>query len=336
MIIAPRFAPALSACCLAAAGLLAVSAAEVAYAQPASGRTLPKPRVFAPGVLTTIPADVAPEETVDVHDLVELRSNPELEWQPELSPESRTLFSRSQQVRFRRDIYCLEFSFKPLRMIWVDLPTADGGMEKTLVWYLVYQVRNTGGVLGPTDPTVRQTRFESAPAAKQVDDPRRFVPHFVLEGHELNADGQRLYRAYLDRVVPAAIEPIRRRETPGRVLHNSVSIAEEPLAPVGERDAEGVWGVAMWRGVDPEIDFFSVYVRGLSNAYQWADTPGEYQPGDPPGKGRTFVRKTLQLCFWRPGDRFLEHESEVHFGAPKGRESLYGVDEGVAHRWVYR
>lgn len=319
-----------------AACVLIPATSAVVSAQSASGRPLPKPRVFAPGVLTTIPVDVSPEETVANHDIIELRSNAELPWDPELVSKSRTLHSRASRVRFERDIWCLEFSFKPLRMMWVDLPTASGGVEKTLVWYLVYQVRNTGDVLGPAAPSVKPEDFDAAAATTKSEQARRFVPNFVLEGHELNAAGQRLYRVYLDRVIPAALEPIRRRETPGRVLHTSASIAETPIPVASDRNAEGVWGVAMWQGVDPEIDFFSVYTRGLTNAYRWSDTPGAYQPGDPPGKGRNFTRKTLQLCFWRPGDRFLEHESEVHFGPPTGKEFLYGVEKGQAHRWIYR
>lgn len=296
---------------------------------------MPKPRVFAPGVLTTIPVEIASDETVAAHDVVELLANSDLDWTPELASKTRTLYSRAKQTRFRRDVWCLEFSFKPLRMIWVDVPQASGEMKKTLVWYLVYQVRNTGSTLSPTDPTERAS-FDSARLPQKVETARRFLPNFLLEGHELDRDGNRLYREYVDRYIPAALEPIRRREVPGRVLHTSVSIAEAPIPVSAEENTEGVWGVAMWEGVDPEIDFFSIYVRGLTNAYQWTDTPGAFRVGDPPGKGRNFVRKTLQLCFWRPGDGFLEHESEVRYGAPLGKESLYGVNKGVAHRWVYR
>ena len=55
----------------------------------------------------------------------------------------------SADVKFRRDIWCLEFSFKPLRMIEVDVPTL--GRHANLVWYLVYRVRNTGQVLKPVE-----------------------------------------------------------------------------------------------------------------------------------------------------------------------------------------
>src|SRR5690606_1259012 len=99
---------------------------------------------------------------------------------------------------------------------------------------------------------------------------------------------------------------------------------------------EGVWGVAMWEDIDPNIDFFSIYVGGLTNAYDWADPPGAFQAGDPPGKGRRFTQKMLQLNFWRPGDEHLEHEREIRFGVAPGRADLYGVGDGVAYRWVYQ
>jgi hypothetical protein len=77
-------------------------------------------------------------------------------------------------------------------------------------------------------------------------------------------------------------------------------------------------------------------VGGLTNAYQWEDLAGAYQAGDPPGKGRRFARKMLQLNFWRPGDEMLPDEREFRFGAPIGKSDLYGVPDGVAYRWVYR
>ena len=55
-----------------------------------------------------------------------------------------------------------------------------------------------------------------------------------------------------------------------------------------------------------------------------------------PGAGRSFVRKTLQLNFWRPGDELLQDEREIRYGVPVGKADLYGVDDGVAYRWVYR
>src|SRR5687767_1343943 len=84
-------------------------------------------RRIAPGIETTIPIDWDATETRSVHDLVDiLHRFPDLEWTPNYVPKTATLFEKSKQVSFRRPIWNLEFTFKPLRMIRVDVPQADG------------------------------------------------------------------------------------------------------------------------------------------------------------------------------------------------------------------
>jgi len=282
-------------------------------------------RRLAPGVLTTIAPDLQPDETHSTHDVVELHTREELNWTPHLTPKNQTLFARSQGTQFRRPIWCLQFSFKPLRMIRVDLPQPSGKMQRKLVWYLVYRVVNTGERLLPSE------KGDDGLAPQPSDGPIRFEPQFVLESQET-------HKQYLDRLIPAAIGPIRRREDPRRRLLTSVEMAQHPIPVSTEREDRGVWGVAMWIDVDPTIDFFSVYIQGLSNAYRWTDKvgAGAYKPGDPLGKGRKFFHKTLQLNFWRPGDAYQEHEEEIRFGTPTGNARRYGVEEGVDSTWVYR
>lgn len=313
-----------SVCCLVAvaAACSSISVNSVAAAAP---------RDFAPGVVTTIPPDFEPEETVSTHDLVEIRANPDSKWQPELMTASRTLYGMSEGVKFRRDVSCLEFSFKPLRLIQVDVPGPNGQMERKLVWYMVYAVRNAGEAMRPSVKDDVVATAEMVPAG-----PVQFVPSFVLEAHDLTADGQPVQKAYLDRVIPAALRAIQAREARGRKLLDSTQMAEQILEPGDGRADNRVWGVAMWTDVDPRIDFFSVFVGGLTNAYRWEDPAGAYAAGDAPGKGRTFNRKTLQLNFWRPGDEHLQDEKEIRFGVARGKGDLYDVSEGVAYRWVYR
>lgn len=289
------------------------------------------PRVFARGVVTTIPPDLQPENTTSVHDMVEIRANESLRWQPKTLPATRTLYNRAENVRFSREVWGLEFAFKPLRMIRVDVPQPDGSLQRKLYWYLVYRITNNGDRLKPNLSDTGE--FTAEPAEPQ---PVTFLPHFVLQGQDVDASGQKIYKAYLDRLVPPVMETIRRREIPHRVLLDSVEMAETPI-PVSSPDEDrSVWGVAIWEDVDPEIDFLSIFVSGLTNAHIWSDQPGAFQPGDPIGKGRSIVSKTLQLNFWRPGDEFLESETEIRFGVPSGRADLYGVAEGVAYEWVFR
>lgn len=290
---------------------------------PISARTAP--RTFARGVVTTIAPEIEPEETSSVHDMVEITANQQLEWTPKLSPISETLYSKAQDARFSHEVWGLEFSFKPLRMIEVDLPTG-----RKLLWYMVYNVKNNGARLKPVAD--ESGEFTAAVAEPQ---PVEFLPHFVLEGQDRDSSGKRIYKAYLDRIVPGAVEVIRRREVPGRQLLHSAQMAETPIA-VAKDDGGEVWGVAIWEDVDPEMDFFSIYVSGLTNAHIWTDTPGAYKAGDPAGKGRRVVSKVLQLNFWRPGDEFLENEREIRYGVPTDKADLYGVEEGVAYRWTFR
>jgi hypothetical protein len=285
---------------------------------------------FAPGILTTIPPEVDSEDAISVHEFPEILADENLQWEPSSTTKSRTLYEMAKEAVFVNDVWCLELAFKPLRMIEVDVPQPSGRLQRKLIWYMVYRVRNTGaGQTGQVNP---DATFATQPKAT---DRVRFIPEFALVSQD-RSGGQRVRKAYLDRIVPAALEPIRRRElSQGKLLH-SAQLPQQELRVEAGRMQRGVWGVAMWEDVDPRIDFFSVYVRGLTNAYKWTVPPDAYKSGDPPGTGRKFTYKTLQLNFWRPGDEIDQNEREIIFGVAPGRGDFYDSPEGVAYRWVYR
>jgi len=300
---------------------------ETAPAQPATTR----PRILAPGVETTILRENVPEETLSVHPLVELRAKPSLKWTPHYSPESRTLYAKAAEVNFRRQIWCLEFIFKPLRMVEVDVPQPSGKMQRKLIWYMVYRVKNVGGQLDP------KKQDDGTFTTETVAQETRFIPQFVLESidPELKGSGGR-NKAYLDRVIPVAKAAIVRREKPPGKLYNSVQIAAVRILPSTDRLDRSVWGFVTWENIDPRIDYFSIYVKGLTNAYKWEDPQGAYRDGKPPGTGRRFVHKELKLNFWRPGDQYDQTEKEIQFGTPVGKSEMYRVPKGVDHVWLYR
>jgi hypothetical protein len=358
---------------LNASRMVVVCAAAVVAALNLASAQEPTRR-FAPGVLTTIPpAPQAEEMFSGPRPLVELPiAIKDLQYEPKLGSVSATVFERSQGVLLRRTIWNLEFSFKPMRMIYVDVPQASGRMQRQLVWYMVYRVRNLGNHLKPkglitaetiaedknpndevlelVEPTVPDPRElygkfkdftnEVEAFGGKLSDKLRFFPHFVLRSTEYKKE-------YLDRPIPAALGPIMRREFPGRpdqVLHNSLSISEVPIAISDDNKDNSVWGVVTWTDVDPRIDYFMVYVQGLTNAYQFEDPAGAYKAGDEPGTGRKITRKTLQLNFWRPGDTVDPNEEEIRYGCrldpdPAEQEKIlkeYGVQKPVDHVWVYR
>ena len=270
-------------------------------------------RRIAPGVEVTIQPDRREEETYSVHNVTELvQGVPNLKWQPKESPGTRTLHEMATNKVFRHTVWGLEFTFKPVRMIYVDVPQTSGRMQRKLIWYMVYHVKNTGGHLQP-----KKNANGTYDIAK-VDGPVTFNPHFVLESHEYD-------KAYLDRLIPVAIPVIQAKEDPNRRLLNSVEMGEKPIPVSTDKLDKSVWGVAMWEDVDPRIDFFSVFVQGLTNAIRWED-PKDFKPGDPPGKGRVITQKTLMLNFWRPGEEYLEHERIIQYGIP-GK---------VDYAWTYR
>lgn len=207
------------------------------------------PRQLAPGVQHAVDPQIAADQEHAHHDIPEL-----------LKVDPTWLFAKNVDFRHRSlthlqgaddlpliedeaqllpPVWALHFWYKSLRMIEVDVPQADGRLEKKLVWYLIYRVVNRG------------------------DTPVRFVPRMVLSS--LDTEKQ-----YLDRLIPVALGPIQRREDRGRRFLNKVEMAREiPPSPEG-RDVS-VWGVATWEDVDPRTDRFNIYVQGLTNALRWTD-----------------------------------------------------------------
>ena len=345
-------------------------------------------RRLDPAALTVIPVNVEEEETVQgALPLPEIiTGQPGLEWEPNFVAKSQTIYERAKQVHLRRAVWGLEFTFKPLRMVEVDVPQPSLKMRRKLIWYMVYRVRYLGSDMypvevsltdvvvppkdflgdldkappahvpvlefpprgdlsaGPLDPKVLGSYRSFAHPVRDIigvgrkDLPfRRFFPHFVLRSHDHNKE-------YLDRVIPAALGPVRSRERVGRKLHNSVEMSATPIEITDGRIDRGVWGIVTWEDVDPGTDHLSVYVQGLTNAYKFSDPVGGYKSGDAPGTGRKFHYKTLQLNFWRPGDTVLEHEKEIRYGIPVAEQPAeqrkvfqkYGLDKRLAYRWIYR
>jgi len=264
-------------------------------------------RELTPGALTVIPANRSAADTLLRGDIPDITARPDLEWTPKQMPVGGTLAARGRDRESSREIWCLEFAFKPPRTIEIDVPSSAEKMQRKRVWYLVYRVRNVGGrraVIDAGNPLNRGTEpFERAV---------RFLPQFVLESREpvTPDEGAVAYRAYLDRVVPSALPAIQRRENPPRPMFDSAAMAAEELQPGEER-----WGVAVWEGVDPRIDFFSIYVRGLTNAIRWRQRAGAVvAPDAVPGAGMEQTLQALRLDFWRPGDDQPDGDQQMNIG----------------------
>jgi hypothetical protein len=315
--------------------------AQDAVAQEASPATRKDPSrqvqtPFAPGILTVIPPAPDPEETVDgpltltelleTYPEIKLGSDSHPGGEPHFDARSRTLLEMAKQARFEREIYCFEFAFKPLRHFLIDVPGDDGRMQRKLIWYMVYRVRYRGGDIRPANEEVAGTELP-----KRVEgfhyDARYFFPMFKLVDHSTGNE-------YLDRILPSITPKIKTREKITVKLHNSVEISKVSIPFSADESAPGVWGVVTWEDVDPNVDFVSVIVYGLTNAFQ-IDELG----GDAP-----YRRKALQLNFYRPGDAINQTEDKIRFGVPAFQDPTeqahflkqYNLSERLDYRWLFR
>ena len=316
--------------------VVALKTAEAQEATPPKDPFSEQTTQFAPGVVTVIPGDPSPEETFQGPMTLKifLDAHPELAWSgptfkdgaPHFDPRSRTLVEMAKQVVLRREIYCLEFSFKPLRQIYVDVPVGNGRRQRKLVWYMVYRVRYRGGDLRPAADEVGGSKLYQRLESISYDH-RRFFPLVHLKDH---VGG----REYLDQIIPSAKATIAAREQIKAKLFNSVSISKEKIPLSTDESAPGVWGVLTWIDVNPNIDYVSVFVSGLTNAFE--------QDGE--GDDAPYRRKSLQLNFYRPGDAMAQTEDRIRFGVPSFENeeeqayvlSKYDLEEPLNYRWVFR
>jgi hypothetical protein len=175
-------------------------------------------------------------------------------------------------------VWVLDFKFKDPRLIKVNVP----GRGQKVCWYLWYQVINN------------------------TPQPHTFIPDFELVTHDRNT-------VHHDQILPHVQDAIRQLEDPTNYLKmkNSVTIAADAIPPSRkEAEPRAVTGVAIWDDVDPESNYYSIFISGLSNGWAVTDDP------EKPGVKSIVRRKTLQLNFKRLGDKYLQKSEEIHFVPP--------------------
>jgi hypothetical protein len=271
-----------------------------------------KPRDLAPGVLKVVPL------AVDTADSQSLRMPlPDLDakvYQPNSFSGAETLSGRTRDVVLFRDVWQYEFAFLGLRQIELDVPVSKSAVARKNVWYLVYRVRNVGKTVSYdriTDQLVKTEQHEIVYDRSEVDPstlPGRFFPLLTLVGWVHSPQTGKYQRVeYTDSVLPTAVRQIQLEEDAGTELLDSVELARREL-PKAEGKADGaVWGVATWVDVDPRIDYASVRIQGLTNAYRIVNNADG---------SKSFRFRQLQLNFYRPGDILRESEDAISPGVP--------------------
>lgn len=266
-------------------------------------------RKLADGVLRTIAPKIEEEETFsNLEPIYDLVAKP---FTPKTAPITETLASKQAAAILRHDVWALEFTYKTLRKIELDIPQPNGKMQRKVIWYLPYKVKFNGDIVGgvgaPGEAVVIQKK---SPAESEVAE-IRFMPSIVLRATVYDSEkNEYVVKEYLDRVMTFAVKEIGKVEDPAINFHDSVSISKNPI--YRRNDAEYVvgkeyWGVATWEDVDSESDFFNVQIQGLTNAYR-AKQKADFE--------KEFSFKTLQINFFRRGDSIEEIKDSVDVGLP--------------------
>ncbi len=205
------------------------------------------------------------------------------------------------------DLRVFEVQYKLPRIVWVEITDPQTGeQQREQIWYLAYRAANRALASREDD-----TNTTPVNVLDPLPGPNQFIPEFTLTTYDQQGSDQPLQQ-YLDEILPeaaAVINSIERRRPSDPVFLDSVNIVQPlpPAVPPEEKDVDWIYGVATWRNVDPDTDFFSISMRGFSNGY-------ELRPG-PDGESLTW-RNTLVQQASRRGDRFDPDQIEFEYTAP--------------------
>ncbi len=165
------------------------------------------------------------------------------------------------------DLWIFELEFKSLRMIEIPITDARTGTKRPeLIYYMVYKAINR-------EIDRKQEEQDRRPVNDLGENPSAgiFVPEISLVATD---NGKRT--VIKDSVIPEAQSVITRRE---RIrLLNSVE-GSQPIPPTVPKDAEntdGFYGVAIFRGVPADTDYFTIFLSGFSNGYKLVKGPVSY------------------------------------------------------------
>ncbi len=216
-------------------------------------------------------------------------------------------------------LWIAEVQFKPVRLKRLDITDPKtGAVSQELIRYMVYRAvrRDYTELAGPEQAELMKklSNPETDPANQldpEVSQPLQ-MPRFVSQTQD--RDGTTL-ESYPDEISVEIQNAVFQRELgrkgDGMKLLNSVEAISEIGPPVTsdlavEPDplSKAVYGVAVWRNVDPKADFFAVSMSGFSNAYRISTNADGT---------RLIEEKVIVQRFARPGDEFLQEEMEFKF-----------------------
>ena len=207
-------------------------------------------------------------------------------------------------------LWVAEVQYKPVRLL--RMKVTDPKTERTareLVWYMVYRVipRDYTDLAGDERDELRRRLHDTATEPNNDVDPD-LAPHLLMPRFVLQTTDVGSFHRYPDEVnleIQRAVFQREFRQGASQLpLLNSVQAITPVEGSVSQDDADplkkALYGVAIWRNVDPDTDFFVVEMTGFSNAYRITKDDS----------GEVVEQKCIVQRFGRPGDRFDQHERE--------------------------
>ncbi len=290
--------------------LILIAALILFIGEQAFGQRFNQSRDLAPGVLKTVPLELSASDTNTIR--IPLPDLNAADYAPNTFNKAKTLFGSTREIVLYRDVWAYEFSHIGLRQGEFDVPRPDGTVARTNVWYLIYRVRNVGKTISyetVVDEVVKideQRIVYDGEAIDQTTMYGRFLPVFELVSWVQNPETREYdRREQADELFPTVTTQIQLEEDANRDLLDSVQMSRIQLPLAQGEHADGVWGVAIWTGVDPRADYISVRIKGLTNAYRIVN----HFDGD-----KSFQTRELQLNFYRPGDTVNQDKDRIFPG----------------------
>jgi len=204
-----------------------------------------------------------------------------------------------EELRAQEDLWALEVSLKPMRMVYVQAVNPRTGTKSSeMIWYLVYKIVQRP-VVKPAEAT------DTVPVNVQDPLPAPVcVPRATLVYQDRDIHG-----AVVDSLVPEALSVIAAQERLPLKTSVQMSGALPKLTPTDAKRENVEYGVFMFRGVDPRTTAFSIYLSGFSNGYKI----GKNEAGKP-----LILRRTILVPFRRFADQYDQFAKEIRqIGATK-------------------
>lgn len=212
------------------------------------------------------------------------------------------------------ELWIGEVQYKPVRLMRLEFrDPKTNDIRKELVRYMVYRMiqRDPTELAGSeTEELRRKLADPNVDPANTLDPtPTRplLLPRFIMKTEDNDGEEE-----YVDEISLEIQKAVFQREFGRRGLELKMLNSVEAIGEIGEsvpgsdKDAlkKAVYGVAVWRNVNPKADFFSVIMSGFSNAYRiTTDANGNH----------IVEEKVIVQKFARPGDEFEQDEMEFRF-----------------------